>query len=558
MQQTCGNSWCKRTFEVSESDRRYYEDISPVFRGRKEIIPPPDLCPDCRTQQRIIWRPELHLHYRKSDRSGATILSMYPQEAPCKVYSVDEWWSDDWDPKAYGRTFDFQRPFFEQFKELLSVVPLVAVSVSKSGNVNSDFVNSASFLKNCYLLSGANYDEDCLYGNFVNHCRDCLDCSFVDHCELCYECIDCTKCYGLRYSQQCSNCSDSQFLFGCRNCTSCFGCVHVADKSFMFLNEQMTKDAYEKRLADLSLDRRSRVHEAREFFEQHRLKYPHKFMIGEMNENVTGNGVLRSRDVRHSFDVSELEDCDNCIWFHKAKSCRDCYAWGFTAEECNQCLEVGDQSHRTHFSILIYHGVNLLYCNNCRNCEDCFGCVSLRNSRYCVFNKQYTKDEYEDLVPRIIAHMRAAGEWGQFFPFSVCPLAYNQTIAQDYYPLDADRARTLGVRWAEEQIGTSKPVSIPDSIRDVSDDVLQQTLICAVTKKPYKLTAQELAFYKRQGIPVPAECFFARHARRFSRRTPRNLWLRHCAKCAKAIETSYAPDRPEKVYCEECYLKEVY
>lgn len=558
MQHACRNHWCKQLFELTEEDRRYYEGISPVFCGRKELIPPPDLCPDCRTQRRIIWRPELHLHYRKSDLSGDTILSMYPSEAPCKVYSVDEWWSDDWDPKAFGCAFDFGRPFFAQFKDLFSVVPLVAVSVSKSGNVNSDFVNSASFLKNCYLLSGANYNEDCLYGNFVNHCRDCLDCSFIDHCELCYECIDCTKCYGLRYAQQCSNCSDSQFLFSCRNCKYCFGCVNLTDKSYMFLNEQLTQKAYEKRLADLALHRRGRVREARAFFERHRLQYPHKFMIGEMNENVTGNGVLRSRNVRHSFDVSELEDCDNCVWFHKAKNCRDCYAWGFTAEECNECLEVGDQSHRTHFSILIYHGVNLLYCNNCRNCEDCFGCVSLRHSRHCIFNRQYSKEDYEELVPRIIAHMRTTGEWGQFFPFSVCPLAYNQTIAQDYFPLDAVRAKALGARWAEEQAVSTQPMSPPDSLHDVTDDILQQTLVCSASGKPYKLTVQELAFYKEQEIPVPDECFFSRHGRRFARRNPRHLWQRTCQKCGKEMETSYSPDRPEIVYCEECYLKEVY
>ena len=28
--------------------------------------------------------------------------------------------------------------------------------------------------------------------------------------------------------------------------------------------------------------------------------------------------------------------------------------------------------------------------------------------------------------------------------------------------------------------------------------------------------------------------------------------------CDLVIQTTYAPDRPEKIYCEECYLKEVY
>ncbi len=556
MQRTCGQ--CDAAFEITSDDLAFFERVSPVFAGKKELLPPPTLCADCRTRQRIIWRPELHLHYRKSDKSGTQILSMYPQDAPCKVYSPEEWWSDDWDPFHYGQAFDSERSFFDQFRELLRNTPLTSASVSKTGNINSDYVNSASYLKNCHLLAGANYDEDCLYGNFVNHCKDCIDCSFVDHCELSYECVDCAKCYGVRFCRQCSNCSNSAFLFGCRNCRDCFGSVNLADKSYVFLNEQLTKEEYEKRLAALGLHSRERVKEAKAFFLKHRLRYPHRHMLGEMNENVTGNGILRSKNVENSFDVSELEDCSNCIWFHQAKNCMDCYAWGFTADECYQCLEVGDHSSRTHLSILIYHGIDLLYCNNCRNCEHCFGCVSLRSAKYCILNKQYTKEEYETLVPLIIEHMRQTKEWGEFFPFSVCPISYNESISQDYFPLGEEQARALGARWTAQSTEQGAPTPLPDSIRDCDERLTEQTLTCTTTGKSYKITPQEFAFYKRQNIPVPDTCFLARHRERFHLRNPRRLWERPCMKCAKSMQTTYAPNRPEIVYCEECYQKEVY
>ena len=69
---------------------------------------------------------------------------------------------------------------------------------------------------------------------------------------------------------------------------------------------------------------------------------------------------------------------------------------------------------------------------------------------------------------------------------------------------------------------------------------------------------QELKFYIEQGVPVPNKCFYCRHANRFKMRNPRALYDRKCDKCAAAIRTTYSPDRPEKVYCEKCYLKEVY
>jgi len=31
--------------------------------------------------------------------------------------------------------------------------------------------------------------------------------------------------------------------------------------------------------------------------------------------------------------------------------------------------------------------------------------------KYCILNKQYSKEEYEELVPKIIEHMQKTGEW---------------------------------------------------------------------------------------------------------------------------------------------------
>jgi len=60
------------------------------------------------------------------------------------------------------------------------------------------------------------------------------------------------------------------------------------------------------------------------------------------------------------------------------------------------------------------------------------------------------------------------------------------------------------------------------------------------------------------GIPLPLQCFECRHLARFKLRNPRKLWNRPCMKCGKEMETTYQPSRPEIVYCEPCYLAEVY
>lgn len=111
--------------------------------------------------------------------------------------------------------------------------------------------------------------------------------------------------------------------------------------------------------------------------------------------------------------------------------------WGERLDRTYECIIVGEASSNLHFSLCIWANTSdLLYCAYCiNNVQDCFGCIGLRNARYCILNKQYTKQEYEVLVPRIIEHMRKTGEWGEFFPASLSHFGYNQTMNMIVKPL---------------------------------------------------------------------------------------------------------------------------
>ena len=119
------------------------------------------------------------------------------------------------------------------------------------------------------------------------------------------------------------------------------------------------------------------------------------------------------------------------------------------------------------------------------------------------------------------------------------------------------------MRWEEdiqktEGRETMKLEEIPDNIQDVADSITQEVLSCTSCNRNYKITEQELVFYKKINIPVPRKCFYCRHQDRIVRRGPYKFWDRKCAKCEKGITTNYSPDRPEIVYCEKCYQQEVY
>ena len=189
-----------------------------------------------------------------------------------------------------------------------------------------------------------------------------------------------------------------------------------------------------------------------------------------------------------------------------------------------------------------------------------FRSASLTHKDYCILNKQYTKEEYEKLVPKIIEHMQKTGEWGEYFPTNISPFCYNETIANEYFPLTKEQAIELGGQWYKEKQEATyfgEDYRIPEDIREVHDDICQKVLRCEVTGRHYKIIPQELKFYRKMKLPIPRRCPDQRHMERLKLHNPYKLWARKCAKCAADIQTSYSPDRPEIVYCEQCYNAEV-
>jgi hypothetical protein len=565
---------CPSAFEVTQEDVAFLDKASPVFHGKKEAIPPPTLCPRCRMLQRLAQRNERHLYHRKCDLSGKQIISCYSIDKPFPVYENDEWYSDRWDAKSFGRDFDFSRTFFEQFGELRSSVPRMARILEKP-YLNSDYCNTASQVKNCYLLFSSNQNEDCYYGSWVNQSKNCVDSLNVEKCELCYECVGCRESYALRYCRDCINCRDAMFLRDCQGCSDCFGCVSQVNRRFMVLNEQKTEEEYRSFIASARLGSASEVHS---WDERIRRTFPApvvKAFHGVSLENCVGDYLRNCRNAFSCFEANNIEDCRYCQCLQNEKSSMDHTYWGQGSELIYYTQACGYECYHVMFSNLCWSGCSdLLYCDHCFSSKDSFGCVGLRKDRYCILNKQHTKEEYERLVPRIIEHMRNtplrsdgasdghASEWAQYIPQRMSIYAYNESLAQEHEFLSRDEVLSRGWLWKDEEENERRYMGpareIPDDISDAADDATQHVLMCEATGKPFKIIPQELKFYRERGIPLPRVGPDERHRRRLALRNPRKLWNRHCAKCQASIQTTYAPDRPEIVYCEACYLSTVY
>lgn len=547
---------CNIGFDITEGDLAFLQKLSPAIAEKTYEIPPPTLCPDCRLQRRLLHINQLNLYERTCDLTGATIISNLHPKSPYRVYRQEDWHSDAWDALSEGREFDCSRPFFDQFQELSLAVPRPNLFTGYEFDENAQYTNHSGKNKNCYMIFDSDENRDCYYSYSINHCVNCADCFRARKSELCVECVDSQSCYGSAFLQECENCAESMFLKSCIGCRHCLMCSNLKNKEFYVENKPVSKEEFEKMrelLSSYAVEQR-----ALKRFDALKREYPQRYMHGSHNENVTGDYLVHCKNAYRCFDTEDLWDGRYVYQgFMPLKDCMDVHECG-EGELLYECECSGYQIQRLCFSAYTLAAASdLLYCQYCPHSRNCFGCVGVRRKQYCVFNKQYTKEEYETLVPKIIEHMRATKEYGEFFPATLSPFGYNQTLAQDYYPLTKEETTRRSWSWFEEPESTERylgpHVTIPDAIEDAPDDITKKILICGSSEKQYKIMPQELALCRQLRVPLPRTRFFERHRSRLAMRNPRILHDRACDQCGLAIQTTFSPDRPEKIFCEACF-----
>lgn len=493
--------------------------------------------------------------------SQEQLVSIYPQESVFPVYSQQAWWSDKWDGIDYGREFNFSRSFSEQFHDLFKAVP--RISILNMYSENSEYTNFCWRNKNCYLLISSGDNRDSMYSRGIWNCKDCVDCDFSSACELCYQCIYATSCYHSSHLYDCQNCVDCFACKDCQNCQDCLFSQGLRNKRYYIHNNPYSQEEFEKRKQQY-LDTISPKSYTEDIAEQLRdFSVPHVFCKQINCQNCTGDELY---NCKHCDDCYYCRNLEDCRFMHMAYDGKDSHDAEFSDTKVELFYNgLSLAGYNLLFCAFVWDSDNVSYSDHCFNSSDLFGCIGLRHKQYCILNKQYTKVEYEELVSKIIEHMQKTGEWGEFFPVEISPFAYNETVAQEYFPLEKTEILKNNWKWKKPETphfsqGTKKIQAgkLPESITDIPDDILNWAIECAESKRLFKIQKAELEFYRKMNLPIPRLHPDVRHAKRMSMRNPRKLWNRNCDKCQKQIQTTYAPDRAETVYCEACYLENVY
>ena len=300
---------------------------------------------------------------------------------------------------------------------------------------------------------------------------------------------------------------------------------------------------------------------------------PPKSEYNEFVTNCTGYNVFNSKNCQDCIEVIGAQDSRYLlmIWGGPITDCHDLSRWGVNISESYEGCIVGENASRLLFCQECgMNTVDIQYSKLSTGGSHHFGCVSVNKGEYVVFNKKYSKEEYDDLTMRIRKQMEdmpytdSGGRiyrYGEFFPPMISPFAYNESFAMNFFPKTQVEVTAAGYSWREVQAGeyraTKKAEELPDHIKDALDEIVSETIAWAKCPRAFRIVPQELQMLRRMNVPLPRDCPFCRINEKL------NIWVaetkrakRICSKCGIGFESPYSEAEAKEVLCRVCYQKE--
>jgi len=494
-----------RLFEICEAEQEHVRRLNELMPQLKGKIPLPALHPVESIRRACCHGNYFFLFRGKSGYSSASQITRYHPSLHKKICTPDEFWSDAIDNTESGRSYDFTRPFFEQLGEVFAdsyLLPLIQINCE-----GSEYINGGKNVRNSYLCFDILESEDCLYCFAQYSGTDNICCVLSRGSRYCYECLNINNCYECQHCTDCTNSSGCFGCFDCIGCADCFGSAGLRNVRYHAFNEDLGKDGYTafidgRNLGDYAV-RRSEVHRCREFFAS--TGHQPNYMVN--TEDCSGNYL---RDSKNALNCSFSHRLENCGYLVNSKNSSNCWrGMAIDSEFSYQSVPVGS-------SLDLYGYANVGGENNVyalcmeHGCSQCFGCAGLKRKSYCILNKQYPKQEYLELLPRIIEHMKRTNEWGKGLPPELSLHALKHSVANVFVePLAEDEARRRGYICQDLELdsplgmvcGSSVLSKNPSDIKE--DDIMGKVFSSEKSGRLFNIQRRELAFHKHFSIPLP-------------------------------------------------------
>jgi hypothetical protein len=396
------------------------------------------------------WCP-VNLYKRNHD------ISVYPETARSpRAMSPKKFAEQAETLTEYGIICNTSLSFFENYQKIFYTVPFSSLRQFPIIS-NSDYTDSSGWgTHNCYLDFGLYDVEGVLYSFEVKeNCKNIFNSVMVwNNCENVYQSNCIVRSSSIFYSRYILESHDIWFSTNLVWCNDCIYCDNLRNASYSVKNKQYTKEQYEAIKKKMLQDQK--------WFEKYYTWLP---VDGAnlVSKNTTGNYITNSRNVEnghYSYNITNGKNIllvgsieGNSHIYNVISSGSPFFDHGYNVMNSGW----GNHMYCSDFVV----GSNLYYCYFIENCHHCLGCIWLKNKSYCIFNKQYTKEEWEEKACEIFASMEADGTLWEFFPASMNPFYFNDTLA---YLIDdsftKEEVEKDGYLWRDEPIKVDIPVGM--------------------------------------------------------------------------------------------------
>lgn len=529
--------------------------------------------------------------------SGQDIISIFPDDTSFPVYQFQEYSSDSWNPFDYGVDIENDKTLFSQIQDFLRKTPKRGLNIAAWATMeNCDYCNYGFASKDCYMCQVPLMSELCYYSHSPFQSKYNFDCYLNEKCENAYESSYCIESYKIFYSDFVEGGSDCYFCYDIQGSQYCIWCVGISGKQYHIFNEEVTKREYEETLANI-LSSQKNLESFRKKYENFKKNFPRKNLRNIWSENSYGNTIRYSKDMTACFGAIWLEKgyYSTIVWL-ESNNLVSC-ASGWSGSSYVYQTVWFSASNNSAFNCF-GSGNQCFYNYDCRDSEHCMFSVGLINQKYCIFNKQYSEKEYFRIKETLIKKLEKEWIWGEFFQSELSLFPYNDSPANDYYPvekivyldekknviktevwssngvgtvyilepenfiseaiLDLQWKEKIKIKWRTREVEYDIPdkadilkgENIPE-IQDVSDGIVDTVILCEVSGRPYRIISQELDFYKKYKLPLPRRHPEIRFQKRFQKSPKNTLYLRACVECKEEVLTAW--DKWD-IVCEVCYL----
>ena len=486
-----------------------------------------------------------------------------------------------------------------QFEKLRWDIP--RLNLITVDNENSDFTTWTGYCKNCYLINSSEDSEDCYYWKVMQNCQNCVDCSYIYDSQKLYECLNVKKSFNCMYLYNSNNCTNCYFSDDLIWCSNCLFSNNLRNSEYYFKNKKLSKEDWLKE-KEKYLNSRENINKSLNIFNKEII--PNKITKYASIVNSTNSFwdvLIDNKDCFECYDVNNSEDCRYVNVWVETKDLMDCNNMYLKPERSYEVLGT-IWTNNVHFSTYIFNSSNILYSQDCYDSKNLFACVWLRSKEYCIFNKQFSKENYEIEVEKIIKNMRENWEWWEYFNPIISAFPYNDSLALEYFPIEKileikdnkiisqeiineNWNWTVYVLESEKEISKAKldlgweekidilwktrdkEIWIPENIyfleskdlkntiEEENEEVFKKAIKCKKSWRPFRITPAEFKFYKKNNIPLPELHSDERYYNRLWYKPKRELHTHTCTKCDK--ETLSVYNKNIKIYCEKCYEKEI-